>query len=91
MQPINEADDIGTIVYQCPNNHQSTNPITKEQRDRSEALRKRLEDECKPENIKKLHEEAKQKIAKYSIIILPPPMNPDIFVIRKTLFTKICY
>jgi len=63
MQPINEADDIGTIVYQCPNNHQSTNPITKEQRDRSEALRKRLEDECKPENIKKLHEEAKQKIA----------------------------
>lgn len=66
MQPTNQADDIGTIVYECKNKHQTTNPITKEQRDNSEALRKRLEEEYSPENIKKKIEEAKQRQAERS-------------------------
>lgn len=63
MQPINEADDIGTIVYECQNKHQSTNPITKEQRDRSESLRKRLEEDYSPEKIKQKINDAKQRQA----------------------------
>ena len=61
MQPIGEPDDIGTITYECPNKHQSTNPITKEQKDKSEALRKRLEEEYTPEKIKQKIEDAKQR------------------------------
>jgi hypothetical protein len=60
MHPIGPADDIGTTTYECTNKHQTTKPITKEQRDKSEALRQRLKEETTPENIKKTIETAKQ-------------------------------
>lgn len=64
VAPIGQPDDIGTQLYECTNSTcktQTTTPRTKEQRDRSAALRKCIEEESKPENIKKRLEEAKNR------------------------------
>lgn len=66
VSPIGQPDDIGTQQYQCTNptcKTQTTTPRTKKQRDQSEELRKKIAEDCKPENIKKWHEEAKARAA----------------------------
>jgi hypothetical protein len=62
VMPISEPDDIGNRTYECQKcKTQTTTPRTKEQRDRSWALREQIAKETTPEALQKFKEESEAK------------------------------